>query len=243
MPNRKKSFRLRPLHYIIALVAVLTLGVYSYYRSSMTPAEVYYIGDTPYSVDVIGGDANFDESGCQILKPVKCPQGATCEPYKVCQATAVSTGIAVGTTPERVPVPTVTPSSSCQPRPACLDATPACKIAEKPGQWCPTPTPTAQPVPSGCFVVSPSCPPGRMCAQYQKLICPTPTPTPTATATTYLGEIKNLGATTPCGPDSFASYSVVCKNGSTPQLKLGTCAKLVDIVSMASDACRGGKYY
>lgn len=30
------------------------------------------------------------------------------------------------------------PSNTCRPRPACLDATPACKIAEPAGGWCAT---------------------------------------------------------------------------------------------------------
>lgn len=46
--------------------------------------------------------------------------------------------------PEVTILPTSSPKSTCQPRPACLDATPhACKIPEPAEGWCPTPSPSS----------------------------------------------------------------------------------------------------
>lgn len=40
------------------------------------------------------------------------------------------------------PTPTTTIAPTCQPRPACLDATPRCLMPEPVAGWCPTPTPS-----------------------------------------------------------------------------------------------------
>jgi hypothetical protein len=51
-------------------------------------------------------------------------------------------------TPTPSPFPTPTPAPTCIPRPACLDANPACLPPEPVGGWCPTPTPSVTPSPS-----------------------------------------------------------------------------------------------
>lgn len=73
-----------------------------------------------------------------------------------------------------VPSPSVKPS--CTPRPACLDAKVPCKIADKPGMYCPTPAPTCVPYPS--------CRPGLKCAipalgKGQTYCTSSPSPAPT----------------------------------------------------------------
>lgn len=67
-------------------------------------------------------------------------------------------------TPTASPSPTVTPSApptaTCFPRPACLDAFPACKPPEPVGGWCPTstkpPGPSCLPRPA-CLDADPAC--------------------------------------------------------------------------------------
>lgn len=50
--------------------------------------------------------------------------------------------------PSSTPTPKPTTTPSCRPRPTCLDAKYPCKIADRPGMYCPKPTPTLYPSPS-----------------------------------------------------------------------------------------------
>jgi hypothetical protein len=67
---------------------------------------------------------------------------------------------AIQTTPTPQITPTITPpiTPTCKPRPACLDMTPKCKIAETP-DMCPRPTITPPQV--ACTMEAKLCPDGK----------------------------------------------------------------------------------
>ncbi|MEK7638478.1 MAG: hypothetical protein AAB375_03590 [Patescibacteria group bacterium] len=59
---------------------------------------------------------------------------------------------------------------ACSPRPACLDATPACKPPEPQGGWCQAPSPTPTPKPT------PTCKPRPACLDLPRFACKPPEP-------------------------------------------------------------------
>jgi hypothetical protein len=78
----------------------------------------------------------------------------------------------------------LTPGTTCIPRPACLDAHPACTIAEPIGGFCPTTPPTCTPRPA-CLDAHPACkirePIGGWCPAASPSPTPSASPSPTPT--------------------------------------------------------------
>jgi len=97
-----------------------------------------------------------------VPTPPVCPLWERiCKPANICQSYWVPCD----------PVLTPTPSPTCQPRPACLDATPVCLIPEPAGGWC---------LPGECSGAFPRCEGGKDAIQISpdpdgcpKYICPT----------------------------------------------------------------------
>ncbi|EKD79900.1 MAG: hypothetical protein ACD_40C00267G0001 [uncultured bacterium] len=128
--------------------------------------------------------------GCSYQK-VECIN-APCDPVLICSSST----------------PSQMPRSTCRPRPACLDSTPRCMIAETEDMCPPSTKPTPSPKP---FVSS--------------------TPTPIGTG------IATFNASKPCGSASFLSISFTCKDGRTKEIAVNTCTDFVSAMSIAQDTC------
>lgn len=126
--------------------------------------------------------------GC-YYQQVQCIQ-APCDPVLIC----------------RTPTPTVsrTPTPTCIPRPACLDATPACRIAELPN-FCPRKTPTPTPRISRTPTPTPR-------------ISRTPTPTPGGNQQTMEFRVKLAGVTADQANGAKITVKLYPRNGAPMQL-------------------------
>ncbi|HKC04735.1 MAG TPA: hypothetical protein VKC54_02600 [Patescibacteria group bacterium] len=62
-------------------------------------------------------------------------------------------------TPTNTPIESATPTPTCKPRPACLDAKPRCLIPET-NDMCPKATPTPTPIAKACTMEAKLCPNG-----------------------------------------------------------------------------------
>lgn len=133
---------------------------------------------------------------------------------------------------------TPTPKPTCQPRPACLDNKPACKLSEPAEGWClplssPTPTPTSTSVPTPTPRPSPT-------PTSTPIPSPTPTPTPTPISNnppTIVTQILPAGfmgrkyatsvTATDANPNDYLNAEVV---GLPPLLTLSSCTQFSSTV-------------
>lgn len=213
----KPSFLTRYRYSILASIVIAGLGVWSYFRFIQYPAEVYYINDTPYAISANQGNVSTDVNGCQIITPVRCPQGAACTPYKVCVATPVTVTTTSQTTVTRSPLPTVTPTPTTPPS-GCYTLEPSCA----PGRMCAQPARLI-------------CPTDDAVLPTQN---PTPTPKPSLIPSPDRGMLRSLTATGPCAGDlAFSNYTVLCDNNSSPRLKLSNCTEYTTAYDVATQAC------
>lgn len=193
----------------LAILVVLGIGVFIYLRSMRQVAQVAEIAGSTctsnlltfqatkscsadgfsqytYSCKQSANNINATSPGCISFRTAyndamnKC--GTECveppRPTSTSVATVTPTPSVVGTS---TPTPKPTTVATCQPRPACLDAKVPCKLADKPGMYCPTPAPTCVPYPT--------CRPGGKCAvpalAKGRVYCSTPTPSPVPTCVPY----------------------------------------------------------
>lgn len=128
--------------------------------------------------------------GCNYQK-VQCIK-APCNPVLICASNT----------------PSSEPRATCRPRPACLDSTPRCMIAETVDMCPPRTKPTPSPTP---------------------LVTPTPIPVGTGIAT--------FNATQSCGSASFLSISFTCKDGRAKEIAVNTCTDFVSAMRIAQETC------
>jgi hypothetical protein len=202
----KKSL-LKTKFFVGLTVLVLAIG-YFVYRSLLTPTDINMIaqGGTGWHTQEgtkITKDGKVPPVGCYYMQ-VQCAQ-APCDPILICDA--------------KTATPSAVPQTSCQPRPACLDSDQKCRIADKPGMYCATPTPT--PIPTPVPPTRPSPPPQK----------PQPTSVPVVSG------ISSFTVKGACGTDSYLAASVVCKDGSRKQLVTNTCTHIESAMFMALAAC------
>lgn len=114
---------------------------------------LYHVSHTPFK------DANSTGRGSMTISmnPIfsASPSGGVKGTATYAPASPRTTTSPVrATVSPSTPAPSAYPSSTCKPRPACLDSEPKCTIADRPDMYCPTPiASTASPValPVGTF--------------------------------------------------------------------------------------------
>lgn len=195
--NIRKGIFSSPLIWLTAafLTAVI-FGLYTY-RSSLTSVGINEIGVlTPTYTGVIQPLCNknnlkdisaSEPCGLQSFRKITfhCEQGSSTRKLgddNSCKTLVAWQKLATQTCPNVCPSPKPTPVASCRPRPACLDAKPACKLPQTedmcPPNTSPKPTSSCRPRPA-CLDSNPRC----LLPETEDMCPPSISPRPLPTST------------------------------------------------------------